>query len=211
MILTDQRAAMVGSFDDLTETYLALTGEPLPPMEIAAARTRVQMVMLANVNHQQRSGVPANSPPPPVRTLKALATAGVPLDMFALNPYKVGTLLREVKEESLAAPTFERRPQIVKARDKPEGKHAPKGRRIGLKAVPGGVSRVGALSSRGMVLAAVRGLSQGGQVATEDMITAVATANPDFSGSVKQHLQKLLEVAHIAPVYAPEPANEENT
>lgn len=209
MILTDQRAAMVGSFDDLAATYAALTGEPLPPMEIAAARTRVQMCMLANVNHQQHSGQPANAPPPPVRSLKALATAGVPLDMFALNPYKVGTLLRELKEESLTAQPCERRPQIVKAKDKPEGKHAPKGRRLGWQAVPGGVSRVGAASSRGIVLLAVKELSRDGEFATEDNISKVCALQPHFTGSVKQHLQKLLEVAHIAPVYAQQTEGEQ--
>lgn len=204
MILKTQRESMVASFADLKETYAALTGEPLPEMDIAAARTRVSMVMLANVNHQHHSGVPANTADTSVKTIREMQDAGVPVDLSALNPYREGTLIHEVKAAALAAPPCERRPQIVKAREKPEGKHAPLGRRIGWKAVPGGLSRLQAASSRAAVLSAVRALTEQGRIATEEELAAAMSIVPGFSGSVKQHLQKLLEVAHVAPVYAQE-------
>lgn len=204
MILKSQQQVLFAKENDLRETFLALTGEALPPMDVGAARTRVSNVMLANVNHQHHMGVPANKVDTSVKTIQELVDAGVPVDLYAMNPYKAGTLLHEVKEAQLAAAPIERRPQIVKARDKPEGKHAPAGRRIGWRAVEGGLSRLQSGSSRARTLQLLREFTERDLVATEEELARHLVPLAGFSGSVKQHLQKLLEVGHVEPVYATE-------
>ncbi len=205
MILKDIRGVFGASLQDLRETYAALTNTPLPAhMSIAAARTRVEMCMLANVKAQQVRGVPPNSVQKPVPVAALIEKHGAAnITLAEVNPYAEGTLLRELHDEAAAAPVIERRPLPVKAADKAGGHHAPLGRRTGYVFSAGGTSKMQPGSSRSMVLRFVKAAFP--ESVTIEAVAAHCAALPGYTGEARQHLQKLLAVGHVTVSQLKEP------
>jgi hypothetical protein len=173
-ILRDKSAVQGASMEDLNHTFRALRGEPDHPgfTNVDAARTQVQMAIMAAEDAAGHVGVPPNTRP----RAKTVAELGH-------NPYVPGSM-----SHALHAAVHAQHPIVPRARWAVQ----PRVKFSRVRATFAGTSRPQAGSVRAAVLAYVQ--------AAPDNCCTVEALEKHFAQPVRGYLQKLIEKNHLTPV-----------